>query len=569
MKRPSQKDLIRYHNAINLIQNGEINAGYRALKKLYRTNNNWNEPFFVLCELAFSRKVICPQNEIKEWTSRLRHNIFSKNKIAFYLLSLESEYLSNFVEAKTLLENCLKIDNSFHSATQKLAFIHMKLEEWDCAESLLKEQVSLYPCQTHLLANLSVALLRQNYLEEALGIAFESKKYASTSQLPSVYLNIGTIYQEMGERKRAKEFYLIVLELAPIEINAWINLGVLALQEKDFETAETHFKKALAIDDDNAKASVNLGGLLLLTGREKEGWELYEKRMHKNTKIIQYPQQLPMWNGKVLSGSLLLVHEQGLGDSFQFIRYCKFLIEKNIRCCFKGPKKLHNIFKYSQLAHLFIDDDSNIPDDIEAWIGLLSLPKILMANFKINEIPNSPYLKISKEKILNCQNYLGEKTKKRIALHWQGNPDHEFTISRGRSVPLEKLLPLLQDTNIEWISLQKGAGSENTLDEKYACYWTQVQKDIDNIWDFEETAAILSTCDGLISSDSGLAHLAGALGTPVALMLPWLSEWRWGIEGNNTQWYKNHRLYRQKVEGDWDSVVMSIKKDLNNNRLFI
>lgn len=568
MKKPHQEDFILYRTAISSVNNGSLDEGYQILVKLHQTYKTWDDPFFVLCELSLSRKVICSETDIQALVDKLKSKNYEQNALAFYLRSINSEHLGDYGKAKILLKNCLRLNQNFHAATQKLAFIHMKLEEWEDATLLLKRQVTIYPNQAHLLANLSVVLMRQNHLEDALEIGLKSEKLASEGELASIYLNLGTIYQELGKLKIAFSYYTKTLDINPNNSNVHLNLGVLALQEKNFNDAEIYFLKALDIDSENIKASVNLAGLYLLKGQEKKGWDLYEKRLHKNTKIMEYPLQLPMWEGQKLNGSLILVHEQGLGDSFQFIRYSKALMQKGINTYFKGPKKLHNIFQYSGLADRFIDEHAEIPADAEAWIGLMSLPRLSLENTNTDSIDNSSYLNVSQEKVQSWKSLLGNTNKKRIALHWQGNPDHEFTISRGRSVPLDQLIPFLKDESIEWISLQKGPGSEGTLDKKYAIYWHKAQNIIEDIWDFEETAAILKCCDGLISSDSGLAHLAGGLGIPVALMLPWLAEWRWGTEKNITRWYKYHHLYRQHKKGDWSAVVNDIKNDLKNNLIF-
>ena len=150
----------------------------------------------------------------------------------------------------------------------------------------------------------------------------------------------------------------------------------------------------------------------------------------------------------------------------------------------------------------------------------------------------------------------------RLALHWQGNPDHEFTISRGRSLCLDELSPLLFLPGVEWISLQKGPGSEQAKQGTFSGRWHSQQPRIDAAWDFEDAAAILKCCDGLVSSDSGLAHLAGAIGSRVWLMLPWLAEWRWGLEGSRCTWYQGHTLLRQQIENDWNAPIQSLLQEI-------
>ena len=125
---------------------------------------------------------------------------------------------------------------------------------------------------------------------------------------------------------------------------------------------------------------------------------------------------------------------------------------------------------------------------------------------------------------------------------------------------MKTLDALAKLSNIEWISLQKGPGSEQQMYGSFSEKWHPLQTEIDTVWDFKETAAILTCCDGLVCSDSGLAHLAGACGIQTWLLLPWLAEWRWGLTGTKTKWYKNHTLLRQHEEGDWSQPVNEIQR---------
>ena len=193
----------------------------------------------------------------------------------------------------------------------------------------------------------------------------------------------------------------------------------------------------------------------------------------------------------------------------------------------------------------------------------MSLPAHLGASPRKPLMTPMPYLSISEKHLNHWETILGPRHGLRIALHWQGNPDHEFTISRGRSLPLDTLSPLLDCPEVEWVSLQKGPGSEQAEKGAFAGRWHIKQSNINEAWCFEETAAILQCCDVLISSDSGLAHLAGALGVRTWLLLPWLAEWRWGLDGKTTLWYPNHTLFRQANENEWYKPIEDLKQLLS------
>ena len=188
----------------------------------------------------------------------------------------------------------------------------------------------------------------------------------------------------------------------------------------------------------------------------------------------------------------------------------------------------------------------------------------LLPNIQAQELwaPYSEgYLKIQAERINTWRHKLKRTPGRRlVALHWQGNPRHEHSLySRGRSLPFESLLELRQLNNVEFVSIQKGEGSQQLRLNKGLTF-VKGQAQVSQSMDFLDTAAILSNCDLLISSDSAVVHLAGAMGIPTWLALRWIPEWRWGLKGERTSWYESVRLFRQESDGNWKSVIQKIIK---------
>jgi hypothetical protein len=160
--------------------------------------------------------------------------------------------------------------------------------------------------------------------------------------------------------------------------------------------------------------------------------------------------------------------------------------------------------------------------------------------------------------VQHWQQQLGPSAKRRIALAWQGNPTAERGHARGRSLPLAALAPLMGRADLELISVQRGAGSEQIDQLGWRDHFHPLQHELDEIWDFEEIAAILHSCDLLISSDSAITHLAGACGLPAVLLLKWTPDWRWGLQGERCFWYPNHRLFRQQENETWPETVQRL-----------
>ena len=521
----------------------------------------WLEPLLSLVELQLLQPTLFSKAEASGIMKDLLQPGAQKDPRTLYLLAKTKLEKSQMADAIKLLEQAISLNSTFSLARQQLAAVFLKEERWEEAEKLLRQELEKEQITAHNLSNLSIALLRQNRLDESLKISELALGKASIEELSSIHVNLGTILQEMGRRDEAAKHYEIALEFNQLSYNAQLNLGVIAFQNKNFALAEKFYRHCLSIHPSDIRCHVNLAGLLLLQDRNEEGWLHYEKRLQGAENILAIPKHLPMWSGHKLKGDLLLVHEQGLGDTFQFIRYAKILQNTGIRCHFQGPKKLHSLLLEADLVESCCSETETTPSECVAWVALMSLPMLCS---RIKEEYTAPYLTTNPNLIEKWNTKFGQHKKLRIALHWQGNPEHEFTISRGRSFPLKTLDALAKLSNIEWISLQKGPGSEQQMYGSFSEKWHPLQTEIDTVWDFKETAAILTCCDGLVCSDSGLAHLAGACGIQTWLLLPWLAEWRWGLTGTKTKWYKNHTLLRQHAEGNWTQPVKDIERLLIN-----
>lgn len=552
-------DAVLHHNrGLLLRQLGNNAAAQKALLCAHQLQPYWIEPLLALSELILATPE-APVKELAALDQALAQPSWSANSRALYLRGRLAEQTAKPPTAERHYRAALEHSPPLLVARQQLACLLLAQERWREAEQQLELLLAQQPKHADWLSNLAIALLRQNKLQRALSVAEQAlAEVKGDDARASVLVNLGSILQELGQRDRARQSYQEALDLDPCQANALLNLGVLDLQERDLDGAEWHYREALLLKPGDPRTEVNLAGVLLLRGRMEEGWKRYEARLGGSSELLQRPEGLPLWQGQSLSGDLLLVHEQGLGDTFQFIRYALLLQQQGIRCQFQGPAKLHSLLLHSGLVNQCIHDKELPPPEVEAWIPMLSLPRLLPT-----QTTQQAYLQSDPRLVHGWKQQLGHARGLRLALHWQGQPDHEFTVSRGRSFALSTLKPLLSIPGVEWISMQKGPGSEQAQQEPFAHAWHPQQARIDSTWDFEDAAAILKCCDGLISSDSGLAHLAGALGCRVWLLLPWLAEWRWGLDNDSTPWYANHKLLRQRQEGDWSHPVDQLFTELN------
>jgi hypothetical protein len=325
-----------------------------------------------------------------------------------------------------------------------------------------------------------------------------------------------------------------------------------------FEEAGAAYRQSLALNPEKSAAKVNYAGHLLLRGEYAEGWPLYEARGREagfaNRAFAQ-----PRWNGEPLEGRRVLIHaEQGLGDSIHFIRYAELIAARGGEVIVECQQPLVELLHTSTGVREVVPAGHSLPP-FDLQIPMLSQP--LVFGTTPATIPNNiPYLFPEPAHRQAWQKLLHPDRKhQRVGLAWAGNPQHRR--NRIRNVPLEKLLPLLALPNIDFYSLQLGAEASEVHQYPEAASLIDLTG---HIQDFADTAALMSELDLIISIDSAVAHLAGALGRPVWTLLPYVPDWRWRLAGETTPWYPTMRLFRQPAIGDWDSVVQRVVHELGD-----
>lgn len=351
----------------------------------------------------------------------------------------------------------------------------------------------------------------------------------------------------------------------PEEAVAYYNLGIGLHQQRRLDAAIRAYGLALSLPGAPLKeATNNLAQDLMLNGAWQEGWRHYGQRFERRPGQHAFFEEHfgPAWGGPgdgAANQPLLLVAEQGLGDTLQFCRLALMLQERGHPVSLFGQTALLPLLRESSQLQQVLDrlDPADLPRGCR-WFPLMSLAPLLLPQPR--KIPYAAgYLQAHPKRVEAWGQRLQRRPGQRlIALHWQGNPGHENSLySRGRSMQFEQWLPLAQLQGMEFLSIQKGAGSEQ-LRLDAGLPFVAGQGDFSATLDFRDTAAVLANCDLLLSADSGVVHLAGALGLPAWVALRWIPEWRWGLEGSSTPWYQSVRLFRQPRNGDWTSVVQAM-----------
>lgn len=426
------------------------------------------------------------------------------------------------------------------------------------AEVMLRLALQLQPDMAEAHVNLAWLMERSARTQEA------EMHYRRALALQAfniqAYLNFGAMLAAKKRLDEAETIYRQALAIAPDAPEALSNLGVLLACMKRETEAEQCYRRALELAPLYRTARFNLAYLLLRQGRYVEGWSCLQARepsVHLADRL-----SCPDWQGESLQGkSILIGFEAGHGDMIQFCRYAALLKERGARqvsiLCHPGLKKL---FARLHGADEIIGLDEALPD--RAW-DYRTLPMSLPCHFgtQLDTIPAAlPYLSASPERTAHWAKFIGSRDERfRVALVWKGNPRHEN--DADRSLPsLAALAPLHQVENVRFFSLQKGkAAAEGGMPP------FPLTDLAPGIADFDDTAAILTQMDLLITVDTAVAHLAGALGKACWVLLPdYVTDWRWLADIDVSPWYPDvMRLFRQGTRGDWRTAVAEVGQALS------
>jgi hypothetical protein len=346
--------------------------------------------------------------------------------------------------------------------------------------------------------------------------------------------------------------------LNPDFAEAHSNLGLLMQSKGKRDHAMACYRHALEIKPDYPEARNNHSLLLLLMGCFREGWPEYEWRWKcKGQEERVFPQ--PRWTGSSLAGRTLLVHsEQGLGDTLQFIRYAELLRHQGGTVMIEVQPSLLPLLTQSGFQGLV---GKGTPlGDFDVHVPLLSLPGIFETS--LETIPGGvPYLSADPQGVEHWQHVLRDTAGFRVGVAWQGNPNYKG--DRLRSIPLSHFRVLAQD-GVELISLQKGFGSEQMAEIAGKFKVRDLGGSVDTEHGaFMDTAAIMKNLDLVVTSDTAVAHLAGALGVPVWVALPFSPDWRWMLDRTDSPWYPTMRLFRQSRSDDWETVFHTMAQALS------
>lgn len=379
--------------------------------------------------------------------------------------------------------------------------------------------------------------------------------------------NRGLVHKELGRYEAALADYNRAIDLSPDCAEAHSNRGIVLQELNQPEAAVASYDRAIAISPDYAQAYLNRSLALLLQGELERGWTDYEWRVKtKDGRSERRDFLQPRWLGaESLVGKTVLLHcEQGFGDTLQFCRYAKLVADMGAKVLLQVPRALKDLLGTLDGVGQLLLPNEPLPD-FDFHSSLMSLPWAFKTT--LATIPNQvPYLRASERKRRIWRQRIGDSDKLQIGLVWSGgfrpNQPSVWAVNNRRNIPLTKLATILR-SDCTFYSLQKGQPAESELADWIANgNEPQIVDLTASLHDFSDTAALIAELDLVISVDTSVVHLAGALGKPVWLLNRFDTCWRWLLERTDSPWYPTITLYRQERMGDWDSVLQRVRSDL-------
>jgi Tfp pilus assembly protein PilF len=435
---------------------------------------------------------------------------------------------------------------------------HEQAGRLDLAENVLNQVLAEAPQRHGAVHLLGIVAFRKGRLPDS--VSAMERSIALAPDVALYHRNICEVYRTLGRVDEALVAGGRAAALAPDDPHCFHNLSVLHYHRLELDEAITAAERAIGLSPDFPGAHFGIAEASLLRGDFRRGWEEYEWRFRlANAPQLMPPSDRPQWDGKPMrDGRLLLIADQGYGDVIQFSRYIPWAVERCADVAVACSVELHAVIGQQPGLGVIFDHWERRPE-FAAYCPLSGLPRL--AGTDLATIPaDLPYLRPSETKRAVWAERLAALAPagtRRIGIAWAGRPTHHN--DRNRSTTLATFAPLGAMPGVSLFSLQKGAGQS-----QIGSYWGRAP--LFNlgpeIRDFADTMAILDCLDLVVSVDTSVVHLAGAMGKPVWVMLPFAPDWRWLLGRDDSPWYPTVRLFRQTADRRWEPVMAAIAAEL-------
>lgn len=425
------------------------------------------------------------------------------------------------------------------------------------AEAVYRRVLTDFPTNANAWCYLGISLHDQRRYDDAVEAYRQALEL--NPKFPIALNNLGNTLRYVGDVELADRCFQEALDLKPDYFNAYKNRGTLHAWNGSPDLALKYYSQALELNPNEAELHRNLGVIMLLQGRFAEGWKEYRWRWKVGD--LQRPVSLPLWDGSDPRGkSILLTAEQGLGDTLHFVRFAQILRERGARTLIYGQAPLMALIQNSPNLGQYFPNNLELTQAMDCQCSLLDAADLLQVG--LHSIPGTTgYIQPAKNLVEYWKRALPKNPELfRVGIAWQGNRDHQADMFR--SIPLSAFEPVGKLNRVQLVSLQQGFGSEQLTSWQGPPIVTLPDSVDKSSGAFMDTAAIMQSLDLVITSDTSIAHLAGATGVPTWIALNYVPDWRWLTDRSDSPWYPTVRLFRQKTTGDWGGVFQEISEAL-------
>jgi len=522
------------------------------LEQVIELDQNCAEAFLNLGIINREQEKFIPALEIFEVAIKLKPNYpeaLSNKGIALHELKRYDEALLSYDKA-------ISFKPDYYEAWSNRGVTLNELDYYNEALASYDKAISLQPSYYEAWANKGIALHELKRYDEALlsydkAISFKPNYYEAWN-------NKGATFSELKRYEEALASYDKAISLKPDYYEAWANKGIALHELKRYDEALLSYDKAISFKPDLYDAYWGKALIQLTLGNFKDGLKNYEYRLERTSAYPKRHQEFPLLTNlnQPLGKRVLVWSEQGHGDTIQFSRLIKQLSDLNVTIIFEVQAGLKALLEYS-IKHATVISEGTPFGQVDFQIPLMSLP--LLLELDINDIPSDPYLEDSKEDSITWKKKLSVANNKlNIGIACSGNEQH--INDKNRSIDLKLFKPIADKVNL--FLIQKDLRKS---DQDFLRTHPEIKFLGKEITSFNDSASIIQAMDLVITVDTSLAHLSGALGKPTLILLPWNSEWRWLLGRQDSPWYPTVKIFRQPHSGNWEAVIEDVALHLNLN----
>lgn len=470
---------------------------------------------------------------------------------------------SNYLLALSWAENAIKVTPNRAEAHYALAQALYGLSRFENSVISYKKAINFNPSYVEAWLGQGIAYASSLRYTEAIESCRSALRVSPANS--DAYVNLGFILREKGDFDSALDALNKAIKLDPKNLKAYNNLGLLHMITRDPTSSLRAFDNGLAVLENDPSILFSKSATLLALGDYENGWKLYESRNLKRIRPRKFSK--PLWiGGESVSDLTVLIHsEQGLGDTLQFCRYVNLMAKKCKEVLLLVQKPLKNICKTLNTSVVVLSEGEPIPE-FDVHVPMMSLP--LALGTTVESIPcQAPYLFADEARSKIWRDKLNAYSGLKVGLVWNGgfrpNDPNDWAVNARRNISIDRFKSL-ETIGIQFVSLQKGepARSEFLKLQEQDGFYRNILDFDEQLKDFTDTASLVSELDLVITVDTSVAHLAGALGKPLWLLNRYDSCWRWFVDRMDSPWYPSARIYNQTEYGNWDSVIERVRDDL-------